>query len=87
MAEHHWRQAYNVVHIPRQPQRDWLAKDWFADVIGECKQHIKYAEIVDTESGERKSLYDPWDDPIIFIIGDNETIERTGLGIGKSNIS
>ncbi len=76
VAEHHWRQAYNIVHIPRQPQRDWLSKDWFADVIGECKQHIKYAEIVDTESGERKSLYDPWDDPIIFIIGDNETIER-----------
>lgn len=87
VAEHHWRQVYNIVHIPRQPQRDWLSKDWFADVIGECKQHIKYAEIVDTESGERKSLYDPWDDPIIFIIGDNETIERTGLGIGKSNIS
>lgn len=76
VAEHHWRQAYNIVHIPRQPQRDWLSKDWFAGVIGECKQHIKYAEIVDTESGERKSLYDPWDDPIIFIIGDNETIER-----------
>ena len=76
VAEHHWRQVYNVVHIPRQPQRDWLSKDWFADVIGECKQHIKYAEIVDTESGERKALYDPWDNPIIFIIGDNETIER-----------
>ena len=76
VAERHWRQVYNVVRIPRQPQRDWLSKDWFADVIGECKQHIKYAEIVDTESGERKSLYDPWDDPIIFIIGDNETIER-----------
>lgn len=59
VAEHHWRQAYNIVHIPRQPQRDWLSKDWFADVIGECKQHIKYAEIVDTESGERKSLYAP----------------------------
>lgn len=76
VAEHHWRQVYNVVRIPRQPQRDWLSKDWFADVIGECKQHIKYAEIVDTESGERKALYDPWDDPIIFIISDNETIER-----------
>lgn len=76
VAEHHWKQAYNIVHIPRQPQKDWLSKDWFADVIGECKQHIKTAEIVDTESGERKALYDSWNDSIIFIIGDNETIER-----------
>lgn len=53
-----------------------MSKDWFDDIIGECKQHIKYTEIVDTESGERKALYDSWDDSIIFIIGDNETIAR-----------
>lgn len=76
VAEHHWKQAYNVVHIPRQPQRDWLSKDWLDDIIGECKQHIKYAEIVDTESGERKALYDSWDDSIIFIIDDDETRAR-----------
>ncbi|MBD5508070.1 MAG: hypothetical protein HDR05_08495 [Lachnospiraceae bacterium] len=76
VAEHHWKQVYNVVHIPRQPQKDWLSKDWFAGIIEECKQHIKYVEIVDTESGERRSLYDSWDNSNIFIIGDNETIER-----------
>lgn len=76
VAEHHWKQAYNVVHIPRQPQRDWLSKDWFAEIIGECKRYIKYAEIVDTESGERKALYDSWDDSIIFIMGDDGTIAR-----------
>lgn len=76
VEEHHWKQVYNVVHIPRQPQKDWLSKDWFADIVEECKQHIKYVEIVDTESGERKALYDSWNDSNIFIIGDNETIER-----------
>lgn len=76
MAEYHWKQLYNVVHIPKQPQKDWLFKEWFAGIIEECKQHIKYAEIVDTESGERKALYDSLDDSNIFIIGDNETIER-----------
>lgn len=76
VAEHHWKQVYNVVHIPRQPQKDWLSKDWFVGIIEECKQHIKYVEIVDTESGERKALYDSWGDSNIFIIGDNETIER-----------
>lgn len=76
VAENHWKQAYNIVRIPRQPQKDWLSKDWFADVIGECKQHIKYAEIVDTECGDRKALYDSWNDSITFIIGDNETVER-----------
>ena len=76
VAEHHWKQVYNVVHIPRQPQKDWLSKEWFAGIIEECKQHIKYVEIVDTESGKRRALYDSWDDSNIFIIGDNETIER-----------
>lgn len=76
VAEHHWKQTYNVVHVPRQPQRDWLSKDWFADIIEECKKHIKYAEIIDTEGGERKALYDSWNDSDIFIIGDMETVER-----------
>ena len=76
VAKYHWKQAYNIVCIPRQPQKDWLSKDWFADIIGECEQHIKYVEIVDTENGERKALYDSWNDSNIFIIGDKEKIER-----------
>ncbi len=75
-ASHNWKQLYNIVHVPKQSDKDWLSKDWFDSVVKECKEHIKCVPIFDTISGERKTLYDFGDCQDILIIGDSEKVTR-----------
>ena len=75
-ALHNWKQLYNIVHVPKQSEKDWLSKDWFDSVMKDCKEHIKCVPIFDTISGERKTLYDFLDCQDILIIGDSEKVTR-----------
>lgn len=75
-ASHDWKQLYNIVHVPKQSDKDWLSKDWFDSVMKDCKEHIKCVPIFDTISGERKTLYDFGDCQDILIIGDSEKVTR-----------
>lgn len=75
-ASHNWKQLYNIVHVPKQPDKDWLSKDWFDSVMKDCKEHIKCAPIFDTISGERTALFDFCDCQDILIIGDSEKATR-----------
>lgn len=73
VASHRWKHVYNIVCISRQTHKDWLSKEWFKNnIIEKCKEYIKLSEIIDTESGERKAIYDIWDNQEIYIIGDHE---------------
>ena len=77
VASHRWKYVYNIVHISRQTHKDWLSKEWFKNnIVEKCKEHIKISEIIDTESGERKAIFDIWDNQDIFILGDNEESTR-----------
>lgn len=75
-ASHNWKQLFNIVHVPKQPDKDWLSKDWFGSVIKDCKEHIKSAPILDTIGGERTALFDFCDCQDVLIIGDSEKTTR-----------
>lgn len=75
-ASHNWKQLYNIVHVPKQPDKDWLSKDWFDSVMKDCKEHIKCAPIFDTIGGERTALFDFCDCQDVLIIGDSEKATR-----------
>ena len=73
VASHRWKHVYNIVCISRQTHKDWLSKEWFKNnIVEKCKEHIKLSEIIDTESGERKAIFDILDNQEIYIIGDLE---------------
>lgn len=75
-ASHNWKQLYNIVHVPKQSDKDWLSRDWFDSLIEDCKAHIKNAPIFDTISGERKALFDFCDCQDVLILGDSEKTTR-----------
>ena len=75
-ASHNWKQLYNIVHVPKQPDKDWISKDWFGSIIKDCKEHIKCASIFDTIGGERTALFDFCDCQDVLIIGDSEKATR-----------
>lgn len=75
-ASHNWKQLYNIVHVPKQSDKDWLSRDWFDSLIEDCKAHIKSAPIFDTISGERKALFDFCNCQDILILGDSEKTTR-----------
>lgn len=70
-ATNGWTQVYNIVCVPRQIEKEWISKEWFKEnIVDICKEYIKEAEIIDTESNERKPLFDFFDEQDVFIIGD-----------------
>lgn len=72
-----WKQVYNIVRVPKQVQKQWISREWLKDnIIEACKACIRKSEIIDTISGERKSLYNVWDYQDVFIIGDSEQSAR-----------
>ncbi len=72
-----WKHIYNIVSIPRQPQKEWISREWLrTNIIEKCKDYIKQAEIFETVSGDRKSLFDWQGYQDIFIISDHEELSR-----------
>lgn len=76
-AINRWKRVYNIVTIPEQIEKEWLSKKWLEEnIIEKCKEHIKQAEIIDTQSAERKALFDWLDEQEILIISDQEKMTR-----------
>ena len=72
-----WQNIYNIVKIRPQNEKLWLSKNWLRDnIIEKCKVHITQIPIVDIENGERKALYDLFDQPEILIISDDDAAIR-----------
>ncbi len=84
-ASHNWKQLYNIVHVPKQSDKDWLSREWFDSLIEDCKAHIKSAPIFDTISGERKALFNFCNCQDILILGDSaKTTRELVWEMGKS---
>lgn len=71
VSKQDWQYIYYIVKIKPQSEKSWLSKTWFKEtIIDKCKEHIRYAEIIDSAADERKALYDWLDNDDIFIISD-----------------
>jgi hypothetical protein len=69
---------YNIVKISEQTEKDWLSKEWFEQkIINPLKSHIKEIPLIYTHSGEKKPLFDEWDDTCVLIPKDlDETVRE-----------
>lgn len=76
-AENNYAGIYNIVKITEQPHKTWLNVDWFESKILEpIKEEIKYLNLITTNTGDKKPLFEVWDDPVVLIPKNQENREE-----------
>ena len=81
VSERNYQQIYNMTKISNQVERPWLSSRWLNDNINnKCKESIRHIPMVDSEFGGRNALYiEPFDEPGIWIISDNDNNLRESV--------
>lgn len=66
-----YKELYNIVRIPEQPEKHWLDAGWVEhELIAPIKEHIRTAEFIQNCIGNSCALYDYYDEPSIYILKD-----------------
>lgn len=76
-VENNYKGVYNIVKINEQPHKTWLNADWFDNKILEpIKEEIKYLNLITTNTGDKKPLFEFWDEPVVLIPKNQESREE-----------
>lgn len=76
-VENNYKGVYNIVKINEQPHKTWLNAEWFDNKILEpIKEEIKYLNLITTNTGDKKTLFEGWDDPVVLIPKNQENREE-----------
>lgn len=76
-VENNYKGVYNIVKINEQPHKTWLNAEWFDNKILEpIKEEIKYLNLITTNTGDKKPLFEGWDDPVVLIPKNQENREE-----------
>jgi len=76
-AENNYKGVYNIVKINEQPHKNWLNAEWFDNKILEpIKEEIKYLNLITTNTGDIKPLFEVWDGPVVLIPKNQENKEE-----------
>lgn len=76
-AENNYAGIYNIVKMTEQPHKTWLNADWFENKILEpIKEEIKYSNLITTNAGDKKPLFEFWDEPVVLISKNQENREE-----------
>lgn len=76
-AENNYKGIYNIVKINEQPHKTWLNAEWFDNkIIEPIKEKIKYLNLITTNTGHKKSLFDECNNQGVLIPKNQENIEE-----------
>jgi len=76
-TEYNYKGVYNIVKISEQPHKTWLNADWFENKILESiKEEIKYLNLITTNTGDKKPLFEFWGEPVVLIPKNQESREE-----------
>ncbi|MCL6573270.1 MAG: hypothetical protein K6T88_16555, partial [Bacillus sp. (in: Bacteria)] len=76
-AEKNYKGVYNIVKITEQPHKTWLNVDWFENKILEpIKEEIKYLNLITTNTGDKKPLFEVRDNPVVLIPKNQENRDK-----------
>ncbi|KXL53776.1 hypothetical protein CLNEO_10020 [Anaerotignum neopropionicum] len=76
-AEHNYAGIYNIVKMTEQPHKTWLNANWFENKILEpIKEEIKYLNLITTNAGDKKPLFEFWEEPVVLIPKNQESREE-----------
>lgn len=67
-VENNYKGVYNIVKINEQPHKNWLNAEWFDNKILEpIKEKIKYLNLITTNTGDKKPLFEVGGDLVVLI--------------------
>ncbi|MGG1939554.1 hypothetical protein ABFY57_07340 [Paenibacillus polymyxa] len=76
-VENNYKGVYNIVKIKEQPHKTWLNAEWFDNKILEpIKVEIKYLNLITTNTGDKKPLFELGDKPVVLIPKNRENKEE-----------
>ena len=71
-SEKDYKGLFNIVKFNEQPEKDWLSCDWYEEeIISDIKNFVKKVPLIFTQTNEKKSLFNEFDEPVILISKDS----------------
>ncbi|PYE49777.1 ATP-binding protein [Paenibacillus barcinonensis] len=87
LSEENYEGIYNIVKIPKTPEKDWLSQEWFEqNIINVLKSYIKTLPLIYTHSAVKKSLFDESGNTCVLIPKDQDEVVRKKVWNLSSNL-